>query len=107
MADEELDLTYAGSCYSQESDGEALRILNTFLLQPESWHPSLIDQGTDFELSIHEPVRTSEQAAAVRNVDPRSGAKAMLLAVKPGNPFILAVVSATEKMDSKKMKKVG
>jgi len=43
----------------------------------------------------------------VRNVDPRSGAKAMLLAVKPGNPFILAVVSATEKMDSKKMKKVG
>jgi len=29
----------------------------------------------------------------------------MLLAVKPGPPFVLGVISATEKMDSKKMKK--
>ena len=62
--------------------------------------------GKKFALSVHEPVRTSEQAAAVRGVDPSSGAKAMLLAVKPGPPFVLAVISATEKMDSKKMKKV-
>ena len=74
-------------------------------------HCNLVEKltncGVEYSQTTHRAVRTSEEAAAVRGVDPASGAKAMLLAVKPGDPFILAVISATQKMDSKKMKKVA
>eukprot|EP00325_Prymnesiales_sp_UTEX-LB-985_P015238 CAMPEP_0174760138 /NCGR_PEP_ID=MMETSP1094-20130205/108620_1 /TAXON_ID=156173 /ORGANISM="Chrysochromulina brevifilum, Strain UTEX LB 985" /LENGTH=199 /DNA_ID=CAMNT_0015966079 /DNA_START=166 /DNA_END=765 /DNA_ORIENTATION=+ len=57
--------------------------------------------------STHEAVRTSEEAAQVRGASLASGAKAMLLATKPSDEFVLAVISASEKMDSKAFKKAG
>ena len=60
-----------------------------------------------YTTSTHEPVRTSEAAAAVRGATLASGAKAMLLSTKSsGGPdaFVLVVISASAKMDSKKLK---
>ena len=51
-------------------------------------------------VSRHEPVFTSEQAAAVRGVALGSGAKALV--VKAGDRFVLLVVPADRKLDSKK-----
>jgi Ala-tRNA(Pro) deacylase len=53
-----------------------------------------------FAVSHHEPVFTSEQAAAVRGVELSSGAKALV--VKAGERFVMLVVPADRKMDSKK-----
>jgi Ala-tRNA(Pro) deacylase len=63
--------------------------------------------GGRWSTSEHAAVRTSEEAAAVRGVSLASGAKAMLLSVKPGDAFVLAVISAAQKMDSKAFKKAG
>ena len=63
-----------------------------------------------FKASTHEAVRTSEEAAAVRGATLASGAKAMLLSVKgasSANEFVLVVISAAAKMDSKAFKKLG
>jgi len=43
----------------------------------------------------------------VRGATLASGAKAMLLTTKPSDAFVLAVISASEKMDSKAFKKAG
>src|SRR6516225_7855343 len=56
--------------------------------------------GIAFTVLRHEPVYTSEQAAAVRGVPLASGAKALVL--KAGEAFVLAVVPADRKLDSKK-----
>jgi len=56
---------------------------------------------------VHEPTPTSEDSARVRGATLASGAKAMLLSVKPNDEFVLVVISAVEKMDSKAMKKAG
>src|SRR5260370_25544252 len=48
----------------------------------------------------HEPVYTSEQAAAVRGTALSSGAKALV--VKAGERFVLLVLRADRKLDSKK-----
>lgn len=53
-----------------------------------------------FTVSHHEPVFTSEQAAAVRGVALCSGAKALV--VKAGDNFVVLVVPADRKLDSKK-----
>jgi Ala-tRNA(Pro) deacylase len=53
-----------------------------------------------FEVSRHEPVFTSEQAAAVRGASLSSGAKALV--VKAGERFVMLVVPADRKLDSKK-----
>lgn len=66
----------------------------------------LLDQyGVDYGSSTHAAVRTSEEAAQIRGATLESGAKAMLLNVKPSNEFVLAVISAAAKMDSKLLKK--
>ncbi|KAL1504158.1 hypothetical protein AB1Y20_010567 [Prymnesium parvum] len=74
-------------------------------------HKSLLrlldDKGVAYETSTHAAVRTSEQAAEIRGATLASGAKAMLLSVKPSNEFVLAVISASERMDSKLMRKAG
>jgi len=57
--------------------------------------------------STHEAVRTSEEAAAVRGATLASGAKAMLLATKPTDEFVVAIISASEKMDSKAFGRAG
>jgi Ala-tRNA(Pro) deacylase len=48
----------------------------------------------------HEPVFTSEQAAAVRGTSLASGAKALV--VKAGERFVLLVLPADRKLDSRK-----
>ncbi len=50
----------------------------------------------------HEPVFTSEQAAAVRGVALATGAKALVL--KAGDQFIMVVLPADRKFDGKKAK---
>jgi Ala-tRNA(Pro) deacylase len=59
----------------------------------------LRSEGVEFELTHHEPVTTSAEAAAVRGADPRSGAKAML--VKGRNGLVLAVLPGDRKVDWK------
>lgn len=56
--------------------------------------------GVAFTVLRHEPVYTSEQAAAVRGVPLSSGSKALVL--KAGEAFVMAVVPADRKLDSKK-----
>jgi Ala-tRNA(Pro) deacylase len=53
-----------------------------------------------FTVSHHEPVFTSEQAAAVRSAPLGSGAKALV--VKAGEGFALLIIPADRKLDSKK-----
>ena len=63
----------------------------------ESW---LRQQNVAFTVLRHEPVFTSEQAATVRGTSLSSGAKALVL--KAGDGFLLAVLPADRKLDSKK-----
>jgi prolyl-tRNA editing enzyme YbaK/EbsC (Cys-tRNA(Pro) deacylase) len=72
------------------------------LSQPEL-HERLValldSEGVEFWVTHHEPVTTSEAAAAVRGVELSSGAKAML--VKGRDGFALAVLAADRKLDWK------
>jgi Ala-tRNA(Pro) deacylase len=56
------------------------------------------------QISSHEATRTSEESASIRGTSLESGAKAMLL--KDGVNFVLAVMSASRKLDSNKFKKL-
>jgi Ala-tRNA(Pro) deacylase len=56
--------------------------------------------GIRFQVLRHEPVFTSEQAAAARGTPLGSGAKALV--VKAGDAFALLVLPADRKLDSKK-----
>lgn len=60
--------------------------------------------GKNITLTEHEPVRTSEEAAAIRGTTLDSGAKAMLLC--NAGKMVLAVMSASRKLDWKKIKKL-
>ena len=60
--------------------------------------------GRPVTVTEHEAVRTSEEAAKVRGSTLESGAKAMLLF--DGAKFVLAVMSASRKLDSKLFKKI-
>ena len=55
--------------------------------------------GADFRLTHHDPVTTSAEAAAVRGVELRSGAKAMLVKARDG--FVLVVLAGDRKVDWK------
>ncbi len=57
-------------------------------------------KGVPFTVLRHEPVYTSEQAAAVRGTPLSSGAKALV--VKAGEQLCLLVLPADRKLDSKK-----
>jgi Ala-tRNA(Pro) deacylase len=59
----------------------------------------LKQSGVSFTVLHHEPVYTSEQAAAVRGTPLSSGAKALV--VKTGNRFVLLVLPADRKLDSR------
>ena len=56
--------------------------------------------GVQFSVTRHEPVFTSEQAAAIRGVSLASGAKALV--VKAGEAFVMLIIPADRKLDSKK-----
>lgn len=64
----------------------------------------LQEQGIAFEKIEHEPVYTSEQAAAVRGISLDAGAKSLLFKTKQG--FVLAVLPGSKRVDSKKLKKI-
>jgi Ala-tRNA(Pro) deacylase len=53
-----------------------------------------------FSVLRHEPVFTSEQAAAIRGTPLASGAKALV--VKAGDKFVLLILPADRKLDSRK-----
>jgi Ala-tRNA(Pro) deacylase len=60
--------------------------------------------GKEIRINEHESVRTSEEAASIRGTSLDSGAKAMLLS--DGPKLLLAVMSASRKLDSKAFKKL-
>lgn len=60
----------------------------------------LTNGAIPYSVSRHEPVFTSEQAAQVRGVPLSSGAKALV--VKAGDDFVMIVLPADRKLDSKK-----
>src|SRR5256885_17087093 len=60
----------------------------------------LRERGVSFTVLRHEPVFTSEQAAAVRGTPLASGAKALVM--KAGDRFVLFVLPADRKLDSRK-----
>jgi prolyl-tRNA editing enzyme YbaK/EbsC (Cys-tRNA(Pro) deacylase) len=66
----------------------------------ERLHAWLTGRGVPFSVLRHEPVFTSEQAAAVRGTPLSSGAKALV--VKAGPAFLLLVLPADRKLDSRK-----
>src|SRR5438270_13832632 len=55
--------------------------------------------GVPFSVSRHAPAYTSEEAAAVRGTPLSSGAKALV--VKAGDAFVLLVLPADRKLDSR------
>ena len=65
----------------------------------EAW---LQQKGVPFGVLRHEPVYTSEQAAAVRGTPLSSGAKALVM--KAGDRFVMLVLPADRKLDSRKAK---
>ena len=75
----------------------AATMVTTVFQRIETW---LKQQGLPFTVLRHEPVFTSEQAAAVRGTSLASGAKALV--VKAGEKFVLIVLPADRKLDSKK-----
>jgi len=60
-------------------------------------------QSVHHTITEHEPVRTSEEAAQVRGTTLDSGAKAMLICNSAS--MVLAVMSASKKLDWKMMKR--
>src|SRR5438874_8438413 len=60
----------------------------------------LKQNGVPFSVLRHAPVYTSEEAAAVRGTSLASGAKALV--VKAGEEFVLLVLPADRKLDSRK-----
>ena len=57
-----------------------------------------------FTVLRHEPVYTSEQAAEIRGTPLASGAKALV--IKAGDRFVLLVIPADRKLDSRKAREV-
>jgi Ala-tRNA(Pro) deacylase len=62
----------------------------------------LDEHKISYEYKEHEEVRTSEEAAKARGEDIKIGAKAMIL--KCDERFVMFVLSAAKKIDSKKVK---
>src|SRR3989338_7497626 len=64
----------------------------------------LDERGLEYSVKTHEPVYTSEQAAKVRGQSLKQGAKAIIL--RTDDNFVLAVLSAEKKIDSKKLRRI-
>ena len=62
----------------------------------------LKERGVSFEVLRHEPVFTSQEAAAVRGVALSSGAKALICKVDAA--FVMFVIPANLKLDSKQVR---
>lgn len=69
----------------------------------------LVSRGVIYKKFVHEPVRTSEEAAMVRpEYSLSQGAKALIVRVKRSGEkfFVMVVVPGDKKFDSKKLKEV-
>jgi Ala-tRNA(Pro) deacylase len=66
----------------------------------ERLHEWLTESGVPFTVLRHEPVFTSEQAAAVRGTPLSSGAKALVM--KADDDFLMLILPADRKLDSRK-----
>jgi Ala-tRNA(Pro) deacylase len=64
----------------------------------------LKSQKLPFSVSRHEPVYTSEEAAAVRGVPLSTGAKALIC--KGEDQFVMFVIPADRKLDSKQVRRL-
>ena len=62
----------------------------------------LKERGVDFGVLRHQPVFTSEEAAAVRGVALSTGAKALIC--KVDDRFVMLVIPADRKLDSKQVR---
>lgn len=60
----------------------------------------LKDSGVDYRITEHEPVFTSEGAANVRGVDPKTGVKALVLKTPEGR-FIIGLCPGDKRLDLK------
>jgi len=67
---------------------------------------SLLDSSkVEYELSEHEPVFTSEEAARIRGVDLKTGVKALVF--KADEEFILVLVPGDSRADMKKLREAA
>ncbi|HLI05647.1 MAG TPA: YbaK/EbsC family protein [Ktedonobacteraceae bacterium] len=65
----------------------------------------LEEQHIQYKLTEHGPVRTSEEAAKLRGVELRTGAKAMIVRGKE-NDYYLFVLSADKQLDWKRLRAI-
>jgi Ala-tRNA(Pro) deacylase len=64
----------------------------------------LEENNVNFTVTTHKPVHTSEEAAAVRGTDLKTGAKAMI--IRSEGRFYLFVICADRKIDFKKVREI-
>lgn len=64
----------------------------------------LDDAGAKYEVKQHDPIVTIEQAGKAIDIDPKEGAKALVL--KTSSKFVLCVVRGTNKLDYKKVRAI-
>ncbi len=66
----------------------------------------LDSNGITYEVSEHEPVYTSEQAAKVRKVELKTGVKALVLKTDEAS-FIMGLIAANKRIDLKRLAKIA
>jgi Ala-tRNA(Pro) deacylase len=66
----------------------------------------LDSNGITYEVSEHEPVYTSEQAAKVRGVELKTGVKALVLKTEKGS-LVMGLIAADKRIDLKKLAKIA
>jgi Ala-tRNA(Pro) deacylase len=66
----------------------------------------LNSNGITYEVSEHEPVYTSEQAAKVRGVELKTGVKALVLKTEEGS-FVMGLIAADKRIDLEKLAKIA
>jgi len=64
-------------------------------------------RGVEYTLFEHQPVYTSEEASKVRNVELKTGVKAMLVRSKDGGKFLLADIAADRRIDFPKLESLA
>ena len=75
------------------------------ILQLKAIKKLLDDNQISYVVTEHEPVYTSDQAAKVRGLEPKTGVKALILKTDEGD-FIEGLVPGDKKIDLKKLAKV-
>lgn len=67
---------------------------------------TLDDAGVEYKFEEHEPVKTSEEAAAVRGTNLSEGIKALILRGKQSRRNIMVCLPADKKLDTAKVKEL-